>query len=225
MVIAGAPSADFWGNSVPGDRGLPPCMGAFEYNTPWPTPITLSSFTGNASNAGNQLYWTTTNEINNKGFSIQHSTDGIKFTDVQFIPAQTATGNFVGKLNYAYTDISPDAGINYYRLKQVDRAGKQTYSSVIKLDFKPTNTAFVLVYPNPLVGSKQFYLAMKGMPAGVYSVKIMSLNGKEVFAQSIKHDGITSASSINLAHSLAAGTYLVKVSNGYTEATTTILVR
>ncbi len=225
MVIAGAPSKDFWGNPIPGERGLPTCRGAFEYNTPWPVPITLSSFTGNASNTGNQLYWTTTNEINNKGFSIQHSADGTNFTDIQFIPAQTATGNYVGRLNYTYTDAVLNTGINYYRLKQIDKTGGQTYSSVIKLDNNPAISASVMVYPNPLVGSKLIYLSLKGMPVGVYLVKIISLNGKEIFAQSLKYDGNTSTHPINVKTSLAAGTYLVKVSNRITEASNKLIIR
>ncbi len=225
MMIAGAPTADFWGNPVPGDRGLPPCRGAFEYNTPWPTPITLSSFSGNSSVAGNQLYWTTTNEINNKGFWVQHSIDGLIFSDVYFVPAQTATGNYVGNLNYTYADMATNAGINYYRLKQVDQTGKQTYSSVLRLSINKVALTAINIYPNPIKNCHQFYVALENVVSGNYSLDILSLDGKVIYKQLLVHNGVADAKkAIYLPDQLPAGSYMVRLSSDRNRYSTRIMV-
>ena len=225
MFIPGAPALDFWGNPVPGDRGLPTCRGAFEYNTPWPTPVTLSSFSGTATANSNQLNWTTTNEINNKGFWIQQSADGLVFRDIYFIPAQTATGNYVGKLRYSYTDIAPIAGINYYRLKQVDKAGGQTYSSILKLTTSKIVLTAINIYPNPVKNGNQFYLTLDNVVKGNYSLAILSLDGKVMYNQLIVHNGTASVKEpISLLTKLAAGSYVVRLSSDTNRYSTKMVV-
>ena len=93
------------------------------------------------------------------------------------------------------------------------------------MESRSTLSASIKAYPNPLVGSKQFYLSMKGMPAGVYSVSLIATNGRIVFTQSIKHGENNSVESVNLLHSFAAGAYLVKVSNGITDANCTLIIK
>ncbi len=224
MVIAGAPSADLWGNPVPGDRKLPPCRGAFEYNTPWPTPITLSSFSGNTSVAGNQLYWTTTNEINNKGFYIQHSTEGTSFTDLQFIPAQTATGNYMGKLSYTYTDITTNSAISYYRLKQIDKAGGQTYSAVIAVTNKNSSSRKISIYPNPVVG-KIINITFDNQLAGMYTLKLYGIDGKMIATKQVNHTGGNALNTWDVSNLNLKGTYCLSVYSTEEKITKAILIK
>jgi|GEM_PF-1959046 len=48
-------------------------------------PISLTSFTASEKNNTAILKWTTSSELNNKGYNIQHSIDGISFTNIGFI--------------------------------------------------------------------------------------------------------------------------------------------
>ena len=48
-------------------------------------PVELINFAGKETKQGNQLEWETTSEINNRGFEVFHSKDGVKWTKLEFI--------------------------------------------------------------------------------------------------------------------------------------------
>ena len=95
-------------------------------------PVTFISFNGVLQNNSAILTWSTANELNNKGYEVQRSNDGINFTDIGFVAGQ---GNSSQQNNYSYTDYKIVSGSNYYRLKQMDVEGRFNYSSTIRLDF------------------------------------------------------------------------------------------
>ena len=80
-------------------------------------PIELTSFTGVQTNVNITLNWSTASEENNDYFIVQRSVDGINFTDLT-----TIDGNGTSTIahNYSYIDRTPQAGVAYYRLAQVD---------------------------------------------------------------------------------------------------------
>jgi hypothetical protein len=110
-------------------------------------PIELLSFKGQHTERGNLLTWTTTNEIQNKGFDIETSKDGIRFDKIGFV-AGNGTSSQVQ--NYRFEDYSPlkSAGkAVYYRLKQLDFDGNFDYSNIISIR---TNSKTVIgISPNP----------------------------------------------------------------------------
>ena len=54
--------------------------------------------------------------------------------------------------NYNFRDISKASGINYYRLRIVDKDGSFSYSPTVLLNVKNASTGFAL-YPNPVQSS------------------------------------------------------------------------
>lgn len=112
--------------------------------TPEALPVKLVSFTAQKQNNSTLLQWQTTNEVNNNYFSIERSPDSKIFTSIGHKPAT----NSVLRSNYSFVDEAPINGINYYRLKQVDKDGKFTYSNIISVDFS-SNAGTFGVYPNP----------------------------------------------------------------------------
>jgi surface protein len=112
------------------------------------TPVTLLRFTAQIqTNNTALLQWTTATETNNKGFSIQRSTDGATWSGIAFVNSQAAGGNSTATLNYTYTDNTPASGINYYRLQQQNTDGTVAYSKVESVSFEGSNA--ITVYPNP----------------------------------------------------------------------------
>ena len=95
-------------------------------------PVTFISFNGVLQNNSALLTWSTANELNNKGYEVQRSNEGMNFTDIGFVAGQ---GNSSQQNNYSYTDYKIVSGFNYYRLKQIDVEGRINYSSTIRLDF------------------------------------------------------------------------------------------
>src|SRR5207244_1431248 len=88
-------------------------------------------------------------ETNNKGFELERSADGVKFTTITFVATKADHGNSTSALSYNYNDEKPMVGANYYRLKQIDNDGKYSYSNVVLLTRKVTEITLTGVYPNP----------------------------------------------------------------------------
>ena len=106
-------------------------------------PVTISAF--NATAVGNTILtnWHTENELNTSYFIIQHSTDGTSLNDIGTVKAVGTGGN-----SYQFMDIKPTNGINYYRLKIVDKNGAISYSKLVSV-LLTTHHSPLTVYPNP----------------------------------------------------------------------------
>lgn len=109
-----------------------------------PTPITLREFKGKVQQRKALLNWTTETESNNCRFEIERSTNGTTYSKIATVNGAVNSNQV---LHYNFTDDQPAAGINFYRLKQVDCDGKHSYSKIVKLHF--TNAGFS-ISPNPV---------------------------------------------------------------------------
>jgi hypothetical protein len=110
-------------------------------------PVELTSFTANVVDQVVVLNWTTATEVNNQGFEIERSADGLNFNQVGYVPG---FGTTTEPKSYSYTDQSVNSGVNYYRLKQIDFDGSFTYSGVAEVEVSlPTVFSLEQNYPNP----------------------------------------------------------------------------
>ncbi|NBG66046.1 T9SS type A sorting domain-containing protein [Acidiluteibacter ferrifornacis] len=109
-----------------------------------PLPVTWLNFYGEFTGYHNLLKWTTISEINNDFFSIEKSKDGNSWEKIGIVSGH---GNSTERINYQFTDFSPNYGENYYRLKQVDFDGKKDYSEVIIVN--SSFNSISSIYPNP----------------------------------------------------------------------------
>lgn len=93
------------------------------------------------------LKWATQLEQGAKLFEIHRSTDGSNFVKLPGdVPAK---GNSTTRTDYSYTDNSPAAGVNYYRVRQVDQDGQDVMSNIVRTD-KSDRSFLVRLRPNPL---------------------------------------------------------------------------
>lgn len=109
-----------------------------------PLPVELLSFTAKIQKEVVVLDWATASEMNSDFFEVQRSTDGLNYTELGRV---AAAGNSNVLIRYAFNDNQPVRGVNYYRLRQVDIDGTETYSQVRSVNFIPGK---VSVYPNPV---------------------------------------------------------------------------
>ncbi len=179
-----------------------------------PFPVNLLSFKGEKNGNINALEWKTATELNNAGFELQRSADGNTFSAVTFIASKAVNGNSTGVLTYQFDDIKPINGNNYYRLKQIDKDGKATYSNVVLIRGNRMNQLVVSnLYPNPT--KKDATLILNSPAADKVSIVITDVTGRVVFQKAASL--ITGDNLIQLPISqLGSGTYLVKClcSNG-----------
>ncbi len=106
-------------------------------------PIELLSFTAKNTEGGkNHLSWATASEKNNSHFDIERSTDGNSF-----LPIGQVKGNNKAS-SYQFVDNQPFA-TTYYRLRQIDFDGTETYSKIVSV-VQTGKSKGLAVYPNPV---------------------------------------------------------------------------
>jgi len=152
-----------------------PYMGADE-NLSSPLPVELASFTGSARGRNVELLWNTATESNNNGFEVQKNVNG-SWTKIGFVDG-AGTSNAPHSYNFVY--VNSAASKYSYRLKQIDRNGKFTYSNSVEVATTLTAEDFTLSqnYPNPFNPSTKFSFAAKS--AERTTLKIYNVVGQEV---------------------------------------------
>jgi hypothetical protein len=112
-----------------------------------PLPIDLLSFTGEKQSDGtNLLKWTTGTETNNDYFLIKKSKDAVYWENLGIIPG---AGNSYSPRSYQMEDESPETGINYYRLFQIDYNGMTVPFNVVSIENNYSLISVINVHPNP----------------------------------------------------------------------------
>ncbi len=102
----------------------------------WGLPVTYEHFTAKALGNEVLLDWKTSEELNNQGFDIERSYDGINFTSIGHVYADEI--NTEGR-DYQFLDKNPGAQLLYYRLNQIDADGTHTYSDIISVVMEAGN--------------------------------------------------------------------------------------
>ena len=94
------------------------------------------------------LNWSTSTELNNRGFEIERSTNK---KDWRLIGFKEGKGTTTETQNYSFVDdlfgiSSPQL---FFRLKQIDFDGSFEYSDVVEVDIAPSTFSLSQNYPNP----------------------------------------------------------------------------
>ncbi len=142
-------------------------------------PVELISFIGENEKYGIKLKWETASELDNEGYEIQQSIDGIKWNSLDFVKG-SGTSNELN--NYEYVHKRPSLEINYYRLKQIDFDGNYEYSKVISVRNVGDNN--IKIYPNPTDGE------IEVIGVGEAEVTIINSLGKIAKEQSLINQGL-----------------------------------
>jgi hypothetical protein len=111
-------------------------------------PVHLTSFDGRIEGNGVYLVWKTASELNNVSFTLQRSSDGSNWVDVETI---AGAGTTQRAKTYEYRDRLPMSGMNYYRLEQKDADGSLSYSRIIGM--RSADMLEARISPNPISGN------------------------------------------------------------------------
>ena len=195
-----------------------PDIGAIEYNTV--VPVTLLQFTGHKYGAINRLEWKTATEINNAGFELERSNDGLVFSVITFIPSKSIDGNSNSILSYNHDDVGQLPETGYYRLKQIDRDGRISYSKIVIIKTQKTNVLSITsLYPNPV--SDILNLNVDVSARGKVTLTVIDITGKVLMEQ--VEQVVAGINSIKVSvNQLAAGAYVLRSSN---QANETVFIK
>jgi len=139
-------------------------------------PVELTSFTAEVSNNKIILNWATATELNNLGFDIEQSIDNKNFTKIGFVPGFGTTSE-ARSYNFAIADFS--AGVQYFRLKQLDFDGSSTLTNSVEIEGPaPNNFSLSQNYPNPFNPSTAINFTLP-IESNI-SVKVYNMLGEDV---------------------------------------------
>ena len=168
--------------------GVPSLSPPWIIGNPNALPIQLASLTANAVANNVNLEWSTISETNTLGFYVERGTGKTgPFTAVSsLIPG---AGTSTAQHNYSYADNSVSSGTYYYRLHEVDKNGKGSYSTVITVtvagvlgvrEEEGVPTVFKLQqnYPNPFNPTTDIKFWIKD--AAFTTLKVYNSLGQEV---------------------------------------------
>lgn len=164
-------------------------------------PVSLIDFAVYKNENQAILKWETLLEINNKGFEIQKSNDGINWVNIGFVNGH---GNSSVEINYQFTDANPYAGNNEYRLCQIDLDGNQTFSSIENINFQ--SNSYYTISNNP---GRGIYRISMLAEAEKLEMTVFDISGKMIYRK------ITNAGNQTLDISnAAAGVYWLRMKKG-----------
>ena len=184
-------------------------------------PITLTSVKAQLQDAGVSVSWTTQNEVNVKGYTVERSIDGgTTFSSVATAVAKN-NGATAPLASYTSFDAAPHKGDNFYRIRVEGVDGKVTYSNVVKVTVEEDGSGKTLItlYPNPVSRREgKAWLTLQNVKAGDYLLSVYSESGQNITEKKITVAGgsRSQTETLPIASSLAQGNYQIQLtdSNG-----------
>ncbi|MEP7230897.1 MAG: SBBP repeat-containing protein [Ginsengibacter sp.] len=172
-------------------------------------PIGLLNFTAIAKDKKIvAISWTTTSEINNNYFTVEHSKDAINFEQAAIIKG---AGNSNLPSHYQAVDESPYSGTSYYRLKQTDFDGKFKYSNIVQVQLNSMDKDQVTIFPNP--AQNVLHVALPFSQSESIAWQVQDGAGKIIKKQTGKLSSSQHALSIDISN-LPKGIYYMAIKKG-----------
>jgi hypothetical protein len=174
-------------------------------------PVTLVSFDAVKQESSSLLTWATTEETNSDRFEVQRSIDAKNWDKIGTLPSG---GESKVLRTYQFQDQAPANGLNYYRLKMVDRDETFAYSRIRSVEF--STKPGLNVFPNP--ASDRLLIGGYGQ---VKEVTLYNAAGVKML-----RNKMISAQGIDVSKILP-GVYAVelKLVNGSTQASKILITR
>ncbi len=169
-------------------------------------PATCSNFNYKLFGNNIQLMWSTQTETNSSYFEIQKSTDGINFSTIANL---VASNNSAIQKNYQFIDKFNANELIYYRIKQVDKDGKEQFvCKTLKVNGLSKVESFSTVYPNP--ANNQITVDILKMYSGKTEVQIVNAVGQIVSSKIFNLQNANTQLKMDVSK-LAAGIFTMRI--------------
>jgi hypothetical protein len=169
-----------------------------------PLPVGLSAFTAElAGPTAVRIAWATATEKDNAGFTVERSVAGQPFVTVGTVPSAGTTAHTYTLLD---TKLPTGATLLYYRLRQTDLDGTNTYSPIRAITFAASagTLAQLVAYPNP--AHQVVHVQLLG-PATTTPLEIFDAMGRLLRTQAAPVSGEKMAMSVA---GLPSGFYMLR---------------
>ncbi|MBL0356922.1 MAG: T9SS type A sorting domain-containing protein [Chitinophagaceae bacterium] len=169
-------------------------------------PVTFTSLNAYRKNKTVNVEWKVENEINIGSYEVERSTDGIRFSKQHSL---TNVTNNNSSNTYQWTDVQPQVGLNYFRIKSMDNDGRWKYSNVAKVFFGKEASA-ITVFPNPVSEGKINVFFTEQQP-GDYTARLFNNTGQLMKSVKLQQIGSNGNAVINLDNGIIHGNYILEI--------------
>ncbi len=168
-------------------------------------PVTWISFTASNLNGKAQLNWEVENTDNAKQYEIEYSSNGLSFDKVAIVPSIDQARNYTFNFNVPLAN-----GFNYFRIKQVDKDGKYTYSKIETLSLSVDLSIKLL---RNTISNNTVELLITSTKTQPVNIEVWSTTGTRIVS---KQQKVTvGATNIQLdINNAAKGNYFIKIQAG-----------
>lgn len=160
-----------------------------------PLPVKFVSIDAKMDNNNAIISWSTAAEYNNSGFTLQKSTDGREYTDVDFVRASEISTTIK---EYQAIDYNVESGKTYYRIEQEDIDGTLSYSDVVYVENQSNDAVYPTKTRNFVRINTQTNGFITATKTGGTSIKLPVEHGK-----------------IDMTH-VSSGLYIIELNSGET---------
>jgi hypothetical protein len=173
-----------------------------------PLPVNFISI--NAKNTQNKttITWQVRNQLNIDGYQVQSSINGINFTTVGNVNANS-NNNLAS--TYQWTDDLLNTGTKYYRVLSIDIEGNNKYSPIVVMNGSK-NIGDFSILSNPVQGNNVKVL-FSNKEKGDYSIRMYNGEGKMIFSSKTLHTEGTTSYSYALPANTTSGNYFMEIAD------------
>lgn len=171
-----------------------------------------------------RVSWATSLEIDNDGFEVERSTDGVSYTKIGWVEGHD---NSTETNNYYFDDRVSDNILYYYRLKQIDNDRDFEYSQVVTVklgDSEGGGGADYTMFPNPT--SNEVFVTVDN-PAEELTVQLFDIKGKLVYDNifPVEQPGVSKTVNVPMASILPSGTYILTATTNGTRFSKQVILQ
>lgn len=169
-------------------------------------PVSLAYFRAEPAEGAVQLDWQVAERVDGSHFEVERMGADRQKTILGAVSLKEDEADS----NYRWTDTDPLPGLNYYRLKMIDKDGSFTYSNIVSAMYNP-GKLLLKVYPNPAVNTVSVDLFSPSK--GHAEFQVYNLAGFMVYGK--KEKAAQGPNRISLdTEGLPSGLYILKVRHG-----------
>jgi len=175
--------------------------------------VQIKGLKAESRNGNVGLSWQTESEKDLRQFEIEYSRDGKYYENLGFIPSRNKINGDIYEFEQPvmYNDSA------FYRIKIVDREGRWLYTDPVLFHVNKISAFFV--YPS-VINSPELNIFLQDP---FYSLQVVNMNGEVLQKQNL--DGKTGRINVPLSPVIAAGIYVVQLSNKERTITQKIMVQ
>ncbi|MEP4092168.1 T9SS type A sorting domain-containing protein [Reichenbachiella sp.] len=197
-------------------------VGDFLDGTSTELPVEMKYFSAEAFEGRVVLNWATASELNNEGFEVEKSENGIDYQKIGFVGGH---GTVNEEKIYAFTDFFFD-GHSYYKLKQIDFDGAFEYTEVIEARGQLQGDSELSISLNPVLGRSSLSLVLNQDTFARSSIKLISTSGRLIYSAIQVSNNYDFSYQIDLENErISRGHYILHVETTSSKYTTQVIVK